>query len=504
MFDNSLELASAIKAKKISVTETVNACIDNIEKTNGQLNAFLSVAKERALVRAQEIQSRINSGENLSPLAGVPIALKDNISTIELETTCGSKMLKGYKPVFNATVVEKLEHAGMIVIGKLNMDEFGMGSSGEMSAFGVAPNPWDISRIAGGSSSGSAAAVAGRQVSLALGSDTGGSIRQPCALCGITGIKPTYGAVSRYGLIAYASSLDQLGPMGTNIGDCAALLAIISGADKSNAKAFGDGTCVLEKPFNFDKPVSGRLDNIKIGIPKNYFEQIAGMGSVNEDIKRACFDAAKEFEDAGGICESFTLEEFEMPLIDYMIPVYYIISCAEASSNLARFDGLKYGHRSAQAKSLSEVYRLSRSEGFGAEVKKRIMLGSLVLSAEYYNDYYRKATQVRSLITNAYNRLFERFDMILTPVTPSTAHKIGENGSSMKKILAGAFNVPVNLAGLPSVALPCGFDSNGLPVGFQLVGRAFSEEKLISAARVYQSRTDHHTKKPPASSGGKS
>jgi len=436
------------------------------------------------LTRAKEIQSRIDAakaaGEPLSPLAGVPIAIKDNISTEGIKTTCASKMLGNYTPVFNAAVIEKLEEAGMVVIGKLNMDEYAMGGSSETGAFGAVCNPWDVSRVAGGSSGGSATAVALREIPIALGSDTGGSIRQPCAFCGVTGIKPTYGSVSRYGLLAYASSLDQIGPIGQNIDDCAALLSIISGPDKR------DSTCVIEKPFEFSEPKS-KLESVKIGLPRNYF-----AGGIDDEVKTAVLATAKEFQASGAI-----IEEFEMPFLDYVIPTYYIIACAEASSNLSRYDGLKYGHRSANAQSLSEVYRLSRNEGFGLEVKRRIMLGSFVLSSGYYDAYYKKALQVRALIKDAYTKLFTKYDMILSPVAPTTAYKIGENsGDPMKMYMGDIYTVSINLAGLPSAALPCGFDSTGLPIGFQLIGDAFSEKKIIDTARVYQSRTDYHVKKP--------
>lgn len=480
MFDLSvLELSAAIKAKKLSVVEVVNAYIDRIEKAEGQINDFLTVSKEYARSRAEAVQAKINAGQLLSPLAGVPIALKDNISTLGIETTCASKMLDGYVPVYNATVVDKLEQAGMIVIGKLNMDEFAMGGSSETGIMGPVRNPWDISRVCGGSSGGSAAAVAAGKIQLTLGSDTGGSIRQPCAFCGVTGIKPTYGSVSRYGLIAYASSLDQIGPIGRNIKDCAALLSVISGPDDK------DSTCVIEKPFIFEEPRSDKLEGVKIGLPRNYFEQ-----GIDEDVKLSVLKAAKELE-AAGAC----VEEFEMPLMDYAIHAYYIIACAEASSNLSRYDGLKYGYRSAAAGTLSEVYRLSRSEGFGLEVKRRIMLGSFVLSSGYFDAYYKKALQVRALIKDAYDRLFERFNIILSPVAPTTAYKIGENTDHPIKMYMGdIYTVSVNLAGLPAAALPCGFDGQGLPIGFQLIGDAFSEEKLVNVSRVYQQRTGHHTK----------
>ena len=473
-------MAALIKAKKLGVVELTSAYIDAVEKNDSCYNAFLTLSKEKALVCAKEIQSRIDSVETLSPLAGVPIAIKDNISTEGIETTCASKMLKGYTPVFNATVVDKLEKAGMVVIGKLNMDEYAMGGSSETGASGPVHNPWDLSRVAGGSSGGAAAAVAAGEIPLALGSDTGGSIRQPSAFCGITGIKPTYGSVSRYGLLAYASSLDQIGPIGQNIDDCAAMLSIISGPDEK------DSTCVIEKPFEFGESKL-KLEGVRIGLPRNYFS-----GGIDDEVKSAVLAVAKEFEASGA-----TIEEFEMPLMDYVIPTYYIIACAEASSNLSRYDGLKYGYRSANAKSLSEVYRLSRSEGFGLEVKRRIMLGSFVLSSGYYDAYYKKALQVRALIKDAYTKLFARFDMILSPVAPTTAYKIGDNiGDPMKMYMGDIYTVSINLAGLPSAALPCGFDSAGLPIGFQLIGDAFSENKIINVARVFQNRTDYHLKRP--------
>jgi len=499
MFEESaLELSAAIKAKKYGVTEVVGAYIDLIEKTDNRFNAFITLSKENALAAAKEVQSRIDdakaSGEELPPLAGVPVALKDNITTEGIATTCASKMLEGYTPVFNAAVVEKLREAGMIVVGKLNMDEFAMGGSTETGVSGPARNPWDLARVAGGSSGGAAAAVAGGEIPLALGSDTGGSIRQPCSFCCLTGIKPTYGAVSRYGLVAYASSLDQIGPIGRNIDDCAAMLSAISGPDTR------DSTCVIEKPIGASqldwRPGNGRP--FKIGLPRNYFES-----GIDEDVKNAVLAAAKEFEAAGA-----AVKEFEMPLMDYMIPTYYIIACAEASSNLSRYDGLKYGYRSTTAHAnarttLSDVYRLSRSEGFGLEVKRRIMLGSFVLSSGYYDAYYKKALQTRALIKDAYSKLFAHFDMILSPTAPTTAYKLGENvDDPMKMYMGDIYTVSINLAGLPSVALPCGFDRQGLPVGFQLIGDAFCENKLIAAARVFQSRTGYHKTTPLSSPGG--
>jgi len=510
----ALELAAEIKAKKISAPEAVSEYIAAIKEKDKKINAFTATSELKALDRAKKIQEQIDAGMNISPLAGVPAAVKDNISTEGIETSCASKMLQGYIPVFNAAVIEKLEQAGMIVIGKTNMDEFAMGGSSETGASGAVRNPWDTSRVAGGSSGGSAAAVASGEAPAALGSDTGGSIRQPCSFCGVTGIKPTYGAVSRYGLIAYASSLDQIGVIGQNIEDCASLLEIISGADER------DSTCVIEKPFKFNLEKNQRKDDeysplsgVKIGLPKNYIES-----GIDDDVKTAVLAALNDFEASGAECE-----EFEMPYMDYVIPAYYIIACAEASSNLSRFDGLKYGYRCGAASSgaassgaasgansgakgyaqtLSGVYRLSRSEGFGIEVKRRIMLGSFVLSSGYYDAYYKKALQTRALIKDAYNKLFTKYDMILSPVAPTTAYKHGENADDPVKMYMGdIYTVSVNLAGLPAVSLPCGFDKQKLPIGFQLIGSAFSEEKLINASRVYQRRTTHHLSKPGGLNG---
>ena len=475
---SALELSSSIKSGIYNVPEVVMAYLDFIEKTNMEYNAFLSLSKKTALAKANEIQKRLDAGEALSPLAGVPIAIKDNISTFGIETTCASKSLSGYVPIFNATVIDRLEEAGMVIVGKLNMDEFAMGGSSETGAYGNVRNPWDSTRVAGGSSGGSAAAISGGMIPLALGSDTGGSIRQPCSFCGITGIKPTYGSVSRYGLIAYASSLDQIGPMGHNIEDCATVLSIISGPDEK------DSTCIVEKPFSFSESHESHLIGSRIGLPRNYFE-----GGIDMSVRDSVLSAAKELESAGA-----TVEEFDMPLMDYMIAAYYIIACAEASSNLSRYDGLKYGYRGSDISSLSALYRSSRSEGFGLEVKRRIMLGSFVLSSGYYDAYYKKALQARTLIKNAFDSLFKHFDLILSPIAPTTAYKLGENvNDPLKMYMGDIYTVSVNLAGLPAVALPCGFDESRLPIGFQLIGKAFADRELVETAQVYQKRTNWHT-----------
>jgi len=491
----ALEIAAAIKQKKLSVPEVVGSYIEEIEKNDKQYNAFLTVAKESAVKRAAEIQSRIDKGEDISPLAGVPISLKDNISTEGIETNCASKMLGGFKPVYNAAIVEKLESAGLIIIGKNNMDEFALGSSSETGAFGAVKNPWDVTRVAGGSSydcvagDGSAAAVAAGEIPLAIATDTGGSIRQPSSFCGITGIKPTYGAVSRFGINAAASSLDQAGPMAYTIEDCAALLSIISGPDKR------DSTCSIKEQFKFDLASNvseSAVKGLKIGLLSN----IATGAVLNDEVKTAVSAAANELEAAGAVVESF-----EMPLMDYFIPTYLTIAAAEVSSNFAKYDGLKYGYRSPNAKTLSEVYRLSRAEGFGLEVKRRIMFGSFTLSAGQYDVYYKKALQARMLIRDTYKKLFERFDIILSPVTPTTAFELGKKVDNPMDVYMGdVFLASVNLAGLPAASLPCGFDKQGLPIGFQLIGNAFTENKLIDVGRVYQSRTDHHTIKPKLTS----
>jgi len=490
----ALEIAAAIKAKKLSVPEVVGSYIEEIEKNDKQYNAFLAVAKEKALVQAKEVQARIDKGEDISLLAGVPIALKDNILTEGLETNCASKMLGGFKPVYNSAIVEKLKNAGLIIIGKNNMDEFALGGSSETGAFGAVKNPWDISRVAGGSSGGSAAAVAAGETPLAIATDTGGSIRQPSSFCGITGIKPTYGAVSRFGIAAAASSLDQAGPMACTIEDCAALLSIISGPDNR------DSTCSIKEPFKFDLTTTvsdSAVKGLKIGLmsncPSAAYEAYGAV--LNNEVKAAVSAAAKELETAGAVVESF-----EMPLMDYFIPTYLTIASAEVSSNFAKYDGLKYGYRSPNAKTLSEVYRLSRAEGFGLEVKRRIMFGSFVLSAGQYDIYYKKALQARMLIRDAYKKIFERFDLILSPVAPTTAFELGKKVDDPMDVYMGdIFLASVNLAGLPAAALPCGFDKSGLPIGLQLIGNAFCESKIIDAARVYQGLTDFHTKKP----GGK-
>lgn len=480
----ALEIGSKIKSKELSVVEVTKAALENIEKTDKSYNAFVTVCAEKALAQAEKVQNGIDEGTLTSPLAGVPMAVKDNMCTEGILTTCASKILTGFMPTYSSTAVQKLEDAGAVILGKLNMDEFAMGSTTETSIYGAAVNPWGENRTPGGSSGGSAVAVAADEAYYTLGSDTGGSIRQPAAFCGVTGIKPTYGAVSRYGLIAYASSLDQIGPIGKNVEDIAEVLSIISGHDAK------DSTSVKQDAIKItlDNNIKGK----RIGLPRDYF----GEG-LNPEVKASVLAAAKKLEDLGAI-----IEEFEMPELQYAIPAYYIIACAEASSNLSRFDGVKYGYASPDFKDLTDLYYKSRSEGFGMEVKRRIMIGAFVLSSGYYDAYYKKALQVKAIIKQSFDRAFEKYDCILSPTAPTTALKMGENLSDpLKMYLGDIYTVSVNLAGLPSMVVPCGFDSEGLPIGLQLTGKAFSENEIMNLGYAFQQSTDYHTKKPVIKAG---
>lgn len=477
----ALEISAAVKSKEITVEEAVNAFFDAIEKYDPKLHCYNTVCKTVALERAKEVQQGIESGKYTGRLAGVPIGVKDNICTKDILTTCSSKILENFIPTYNATVINRLNDEGMVVIGKLNMDEFAMGSTTETSATGVTHNPWDTEKVPGGSSGGAAAAVAARLAPVTLGSDTGGSIRQPCSFCGVTGLKPTYGAVSRYGLVAYASSLDQIGPIGKDVDDCAALFSVIQGKDEK------DGTSMVYDKFDFDKAVSGDIKGKKIGIPEDYL----GEG-INEDVKSAILAAADKFRELGA-----EVEMFKMPIAKYAIPTYYIIACAEACSNLSRYDGIKYGYSSKNSENLLDRYIMSRSEGFGMEVKRRIMLGNFVLSSGYYDAYYNKALKAKKLIQNAFFDAFEKYDMILGPVAPTTALKMGESLSDpLKMYLGDIYTVMINIAGMPSFSAPCGFDTNGMPVGMQLIGKPFCEAEIMSAAKAFQNATDYHKSLP--------
>ena len=475
-----LEAGEKIRKKEIGVRELTEYALGRIDAVDGEVSAFLRTEREAALARADEVQKQIDEGQAASPLAGVPYGLKDNICSKGLETTCASKILGGFRPPYDATIVKKLNNAGMIMVGKTNMDEFAMGSTTETSYYKTTKNPWDLQRVPGGSSGGSAAAVAAREVPFTIGSDTGGSIRQPAAYCGVTGLKPTYGAVSRFGLIAYGSSLDQIGPIAPSARDCAAVFDAISGYDEMDSTSMPLEIQALAN-------IEGGVKGMTIGIPKSYF----GDG-LSAEVRSKIEDAIKVLENEGA-----NVEEFEFSMLDYAVPAYYIIASAEASSNLSRFDGVKYGFRSENAEGLRDVYLKTRTEGFGSEVKKRIMLGAFALSSGYYDAYYNKALQVKALIKQAFDSAFEKYDMILGPVAPTTAPKIGESlKDPLAMYLSDIYTVSVNLAGLPGLSLPCGFDGEGMPVGMQLLGKAFDDAKLLRAGALYQDVTDYHKQMP--------
>ncbi len=473
----AVEIGAEIKKGSITAVDAVNAFYHVIETKESLINAFITLDKKAALKRAEEVQSQIESGKLTGALAGVPIAIKDNICTKDIKTTCASKMLKDYIPVYNATVVEKLEQAGAIIIGKLNMDEFAMGSTGETSYFGATKNPWDLKRVAGGSSSGAAAAIAANEAPISLGSDTGGSIRQPAAYCGVTGFKPTYGTVSRYGLIAYASSLDQIGTIANDVKDCAAVMDVIRGNDKLDSTSLNMNYESLLESLNSD------IKGMKIGLPNQCFDN-----GLNEEVKKSILTMADKLESLGAV-----VEYIEMPFLDYVISTYYIIACAEASSNLSRFDGVKYGFRAENFDGLADMYNETRSQGFGDEVKKRILLGTFVLSSGYYDAYYRKALQVKSLIKKNFDEIFKTYDAILCPSAPTTAPKIGDSLSDpLQMYLSDIYTVSGNLAGLPGLSIPCGFDSEGMPIGAQIIGAPLEDKKILDIGYAYQQITDFH------------
>lgn len=465
------ELGRKIQSGEITAVDAVKAALEAIKKTEPAVNSFVTLNEQEAIEEAESVQKRIESGELTGPLAGVPIAVKDNICTENIKTTCSSKILYNYVPTYSAEAVEKLKNAGMIIIGKTNMDEFAMGSTTESSAFGATNNPWNLNNVPGGSSGGSCAAVAAEEVVCALGSDTGGSIRQPCSFCGVTGIKPTYGTVSRYGLIAYGSSLDQIGPIAKDVTDCAAILEIISGYDKK------DSTSINRDDLKFTDALTEDVKGLRIGIPNDYFAE-----GLNEEVKEAVLNVAKTLEKKGAV-----IEYFDLGLVKYAIPAYYVIAWAEASSNLARFDGVKYGYRTEQYTELHNMYKKTRAEGFGSEVKKRIMLGSFVLSSGYYDAYYLKALRVKALIKKAFDKAFQKYDVILAPASPTTAPEKGHFvNNPMEMYLGDIYTVSVNLAGLPGISIPCGIDKKGLPIGAQLIGDCFKEKTIIRAAYTFE------------------
>lgn len=467
----AVELAAAIKDKQVTVKEATQAVLSRIEEVEEAYNCYVTVDREGALRQAEEIQAKIDAKELTGPLAGVPAAIKDNMCTEGLLTTCSSKILGNFIPTFSSEAVLNLKKAGVVIIGKTNMDEFAMGSTTETSAFGATKNPWNPSRVPGGSSGGSAAAVAAEECFFALGSDTGGSIRQPASFCGVVGLKPTYGTVSRYGLIAYGSSLDQIGPLCKDVTDCAAIMEVIASHDTK------DSTSVKREDTDFTSALVEDVKGMRIGIPRDYF----GEG-LDPEVKEAVLKAAEVLKEKGAVTE-----EFDLSLVEYAIPTYYTIAAAEASSNLERFDGIKYGYRTADYEGLHQMYKKSRSEGFGAEVKRRIMLGSFVLSSGYYDAYYLKALRVKALIKKAFDQAFSKYDVILGPVAPATAPALGESLlDPIKMYLGDIYTISINLAGLPGLSIPCGKDRRGLPIGLQLIGDSFQEKKLIQTAFTYE------------------
>ncbi len=483
----AVETGKLIKSGEITVKDALDAAFAKIEAVEADVHSFVTLDKEGAYARAEKVQKLIDDGTLSGPLAGVPVAIKDNMCTEGLLTTCSSKILENFNPTFTAEAVKNLEEAGAVIIGKTNMDEFAMGSTTETSYYGVTKNPWNLNHVPGGSSGGSCAAVAAEECAYALGSDTGGSIRQPSSFCGVVGIKPTYGTVSRYGLIAYGSSLDQIGPVAKDVTDCATILEAIASYDPK------DSTSVKRESYDFTSALVEDVKGLKIGIPKDYF----GEG-LDPEVKDHIMSAVKTLEEKGAIVETFDLS-----LVEYAIPAYYVIASAEASSNLSRFDGVKYGYRTEEYEGLHNMYKKTRSEGFGAEVKRRIMLGSFVLSSGYYDAYYLKALRTKALIKEAFDKAFAKYDMIIAPAAPTTAPELGKSLSDpIKMYLGDIYTIAVNLAGLPGISVPVGQDSKGLPIGMQFIGNCFEENKIIRAAYTLEQTMEY--KRPElAKKGGR-
>ena len=475
------EAHELLKTRAIGARELLDAVEARVAAVDGEIHAYLTLCREAARAQADAADRRLRSGESVTPLTGIPIALKDNLCTTGVKTTCASKILEGFIPPYDATVVARLRAQGAVFVGKTNMDEFAMGSSTENSAFGVTRNPWDRTRIPGGSSGGSAAAVAADECAGALGSDTGGSIRQPAACCGVTGLKPTYGRVSRYGLVAFASSLDQIGPLTKDVTDCALMMNAIAGHDPLDSTS-ADVACP-----DFTQGLGHGVRGLRVGVPKEYF--IAGMDRSVEDAVKAAI-AVLEREGAIPV-------DVSLPHTEYAVAVYYLLATAEAGSNLARYDGVRYGHRAKAPADLIDLYVRSRAEGFGPEVKRRIMLGTYALSSGYYDAYYAKAQRVRTLIKRDFDRAFERVDVIATPTAPTPAFRLGEKTQDpLQMYLSDIFTISVNLAGVPALSMPCGFSSEGLPIGLQLIGKPFDEETVLRAASTYEQATTWRTRKP--------
>lgn len=467
----AVQLSKMIQSGEITAVEAAQVSLKEIRQKEKDLNAFITVDEEKVLNTAREVQKGIENGELTGSLAGVPVAVKDNICTKGIKTTCASKMLSDFTPPYDAWVVDRLKKAGAVIIGKTNMDEFAMGSTTETSAYGMTRNPINPEYVPGGSSGGSCAAVKAGEVSIALGSDTGGSIRQPSAFCGVTGLKPTYGTVSRYGLIAYASSLDQIGPIAKDVGDCAALLSVIASHD------LRDSTSVNLKDYDFTSALCQDVHGLRIGIPIDYFKE-----GLDFEVRESILEATKVLKENGAIVESF-----ELGMTEYAIPAYYMIASAEASSNLERFDGVKYGYRALEYEGLHDMYKKSRTQGFGSEVKHRIMLGSFILSSGYYDAYYIKALKAKNMIKQSFDYAFQKYDVLLTPVSPGTPPKLGTSlRDPLKMYLDDIYTVSVNLAGLPAISLPCGLNQEGLPIGMQLIGNCFSEKTLLGAAYSFE------------------
>ena len=467
------ELQDKLSKKEITSTQIVEAYQKRIEEKEDEVQAFVTTLPKEAVEEAKEIDEKITKNEISGNFAGIPIGIKDNMCTKGIKTTCSSKMLENFVAPYDATVIEKLKDENMIIMGKLNMDEFAMGGSTEYSYFKKTKNPWNLNKVPGGSSGGSAAAVAAGMVPWALGSDTGGSIRQPASLCGVVGLKPTYGLVSRYGLVAFASSLDQIGPITKDVYDSCLLLNLIAGHDEK------DTTSADIEKKDYTKALKNDVKGLKIGVPKEFF----GEG-INSEVKECLEKAIETYKELGA-----QIEEFSLDIAQYSLATYYIIACAEASSNLGRFDGIRYGYRAKNVKSLKELYRKSRSEGFGAEVKRRIILGTYVLSSGYYDAYYKKAQQVRTLVMKEFNDAFEKYDVILTPTSPTVAFDIGSKTTNpLEMYLSDICTVSVNIAGLPGISIPCGVDSQGMPVGMQLIGNKFCEETILNAAYTFEQK----------------
>lgn len=465
------EIGKAYREKTLTVPEVVKAFLDNIEKEDEKIKAYITVCKEEALKKADEVQAMFDAGKEMGALAGIPIAIKDNICTKGVRTTCASKMLENFIPPYDASVMKKIEATNAIILGKTNMDEFAMGGSTENSAFFITKNPVNLDKVPGGSSGGSAAAVAGKMAPISLGSDTGGSIREPASFCGIVGMKPTYGLVSRYGLVAFASSLDQIGPFSKTVRDNAVLLTAIAGHDEM------DSTSANVENKDYEKALVNDVKGLKIGVPKEYF----GEG-INEEVRASLEKAIEKYKELGA-----EVEECSLPVTEYALPTYYIIACAEASSNLGRYDGIRYGYRTKNFESLKDIYKNSRTEGFGDEVKRRIILGTYVLSSGYYDAYYKKAQKVRTLVKKGFEEAFEKYDVLLTPTVPTVAFDIGSKSKNpLEMYMTDILTVSINIAGVPAISIPCGKDSSGMPIGMQLIAKHFNEETLYRAAYTFE------------------